>query len=174
MSGCGAIKPTVHSNFDQSVNFDQYKTFAFFKKLDTDTRYESLFSQYLKKATTDEMTKRGFVLSENKPDLLINFHKTNVKKQDIQQIPIVGYGGYYRYHGSLYYDDWPRYRTFVSDYQQVTLKIDVVDRQQNKVIWQGSAVGREDEDKLDNLQQPVQKVVADIFQRFPVAIDFGK
>jgi len=173
LSSCSAVQPTIHSNLNPAVDIKQYKTFGFFQPLDTDTRYESLFSQYLKAATVDEMTKRGFVFSKDKPDLLINFHNTKIKKQDIQQIPIIGYGGFSNFYGPYYYD-WPVDRTFINNYQQNILKIDVVDRQKNKVIWQGVAIKREYSDNVDNLQGTVPKIVANIFQQFPVAIDISK
>jgi hypothetical protein len=92
-SAC-SVNPTIRTTFNQTVDFNQYKTFGFFQPLNTDSRYESLTSQYLKQATVVEMTRRGFVLSKNTPDLLINFHRDIRSKQQINEIPITGHGGY--------------------------------------------------------------------------------
>jgi hypothetical protein len=167
-SAC-SVNPTIRTTFNQAVDLNQYKTFGFFQPLDTDSRYESLTSQYLKQATVVEMTRRGFVLSKNTPDLLINFHRDIRSKQQINEIPITGYSGYHQYRGHLSYDSWLSYRTYIDNYQEGKLKIDIVDRQSNKVIWQGEAVGRLSEAQQNNLQVTLQKAVSQMFSQFPIS-----
>lgn len=166
-AGC-SVNPTVHSTFNQSTNFNQYKTFGFFQPLDTDSRYESLTSQYLKQATVTEMTQRGFVLSNNNPDLLINFQRGIQDKQEIYDIPVSGYMGYNDYWNRGYYGSLAGFRTQVDNYQEGKLNIDIVDRQTNKVIWQGNAVERIDSQQLQNLQSSLQKTVSQVFKQFPI------
>lgn len=163
-----SVSPTIRSNFNQAADFSQYKTFGFFQPLDTDTRYESLTSQYLKQATVVQMTRRGFILSKNKPDLLINFRREIQNKQHIDEIPITGYGGYHQYRGNVYYDSWVGYRPYVNNYQESKLTIDLVDSKSNKVIWQGEAVGRVNEEQRANLQATLQKTVSQMFAQFPI------
>lgn len=165
-SAC-SVAPKIHSNISPEVDFSRYKTFGYFKPLDTDKRYESLLSQFLKQATTAEMTRRGFTYTDKNPDLLINFHTNIVNKQKIHQTPVSM--GYYDYRYNFYYGVWPGYQVHVDDYQEGTLNIDIVDRKQNKMIWEGIAIGRITQDKLDNLQQTIQSTVSEIFTRFPVA-----
>lgn len=160
-----SVNPTIHSNYNQTVDFSQYKTFDFFKPLDTDTRYESLTSQYLKQATMAEMTQRGFVLNNNKPDLLINFHRDTQDKQQINEVPIPG--GFYQYQGRFYSDPWVSYRPYVDNYQEGKLNIDLVDSQSNKVVWQAEAVERISERKPNTLQGSLQKIVSQMFRQFP-------
>lgn len=163
--------PTVRSTYSQTVDFSHYKTFGFFDPLDTDTRYESLNSQYLKQATVAEMTQRGFVLSKEQPDLLINFHSQTEDKQTLHQFPSPTYrAAYYGYRGQFYYDTWVNYQTFIDDYQEGTLTIDLVDTQLKKMIWQGVAIDRVTEDKLKNLQATLQHTVSEIFRQFPVSV----
>jgi len=167
ISACSGVNPSIRSNSNPTVEFNQYKTFGFFEKLDTDQRYESLVSQYLKTATTKEMTQRGFILSNDKPDLLINFHSNVESKQYIEQYPVSVTGDYYNYRRGLYYDEWVGYRTFVNNYKEGTLNIDIVDRQQNKMVWEGIAIGQLTEENQKNLQSTLQKTVSDIFAQFP-------
>jgi len=164
--------PTIRTNVNRSVNFHQYKSFGFFEELDTDKRYQSLVSQYLKEVTIQEMTTRGFVLVADNPDLLINFHTNVENKQVIRQTPSTsyggGYGGYYGYRRSFYYDPLPSYDTYVDNYQEGTLNIDIVDRVQNKMIWEGVAEGRLSQETLTNLQPALHRVVGEIFAEFPI------
>ena len=115
------------------------------------------------------MTQRGFVLSNHKPDLLINFHRDIQNKQYIDEIPITGYGGYRQYRGRLYYDSWVSYRPYVENYQEGKLTIDLVDSQTNKVVWQGEAVQRVNEEQLNNQQSALQKTVSHMFAQFPAS-----
>ena len=163
------VSPTIHSSYNQAIDFNQYKTFGFFQPLDTDSRYESLTSQYLKQATIIEMTRRGFVLSKNKPDLLINFHRYIESKQHLDEIPVTGYGGYHEYRGHVYYDYGMSYRTYIDNYQEGKLNIDIVDSRSNKVIWQAEAVGRVSDEQRDNLQATLQKTVSQMFTQFPIS-----
>lgn len=165
-----SVSPTIRSNYNQAIDFNQYKTFGFFQPLDTDSRYESLTSQYLKQATVIEMTRRGFVLSKNKPDLLINFHRYIENKQYINEIPVTGYGGYHEYRGHVYYDYGMSYRTYIDNYQEGRLSIDIVDSRSNRVIWQAEAVGRVSNQERDNLQATLQKTVSQMFTQFPISI----
>jgi hypothetical protein len=63
-----------------------------------------------------------------------------------------------QYRGHLSYDSWLSYRTY----------IDIVDRQSNKVIWQGEVVGRLSEEQQQNLQVTLQKTVSQMFSQFPL------
>lgn len=163
------VSPTIRSSYNQTIDFKQFKTFGFFEPLDTDSRYESLTSQYLKQATVTEMRQRGFVLSKNKPDLLINFHRDIKSRQQINEIPMTTYGGYREYRGHLYYDSWVGYRTYIDNYQEGKLNIDIVDSRTNKVIWQGEAVGRVSNEQENNLQATLQKTVSHMFSQFPIS-----
>ncbi len=164
ISSCTSVSPTIRANINQSANFNQYKTFGFFEKLDTDYNYESLVSQYLKEATKTEMTKRGYVFTDTNPDLLINFHNNIEDKQRVYQVP----APYYSYRGRAYYDTWDGYDAYVDNYTEGTLNIDIVDRKQNKMVWEGIAIGRLSEEDLNNLQPTLQKTVAEIFSKFPL------
>lgn len=167
-TACAPIGPTVRSNSNSSIELSQFKTFGFFEQLDTDYRYESLISQFLKEATITEMTNRGFVLTEDNPDLLINFHRNIEDKQDVIQSPALGHRGYYTDRGRVYYNDWIGYETYIYDYEEGTVSIDIVDRQQNKMVWEGVAIGRLTEENMKNLQNTLQKTVSEIFAQFPI------
>ncbi len=161
------VSPTIRSNYNQTIDFSHYKTFGFFEKLDTDTRYESLTSQYLKEATVNQMTQRGFVLTNDKPDLLINFRHNIQDKQYIDEMPITGYGGLSQSRSHYYYGSWVGYRPYVDNYKEGKLTIDLVDKKSNKVVWQGEAVGRVNEEQQSNLKVSLHKTVSQMFAKFP-------
>jgi len=169
ISACSGVDTTIRSNSNQSISLSQYSTFGFFQPLDTDVTYETLISQYLKKATINEMSNRGFVLNNENPDLLINFHSNVENKQYVHQMPASNRGGYYSYRGRAYYDAWLGYDTYVENYTEGTVNIDIVDRKQNKMVWEGIAVGRLSEKKQQDMESTLQQIVTDIFTVFPIS-----
>jgi len=174
VSSC-ASTPNIYSDFNASVNFQSYKSFGFFEKLDTDHRYESLVSQYLKDATIAEMTKRGFIFTEHNSDLLINFHTNVEQKQRVHEIPIVDRAGYYAYRSHRsYYDVWPSYEIYIENYEEGTLNIDMVERKSNAMVWEGIAVGRLSKEKKQNIQSTIEKAVIEIYSQFPISVPMEK
>lgn len=164
LQGC-ASRPTIRSEYDHTADFARYHTFGFFKKLATDNGYESLTTKYLKAAVTRQMEALGYRYSETDPDLLANF---NIKLKDKQTIRTTGYpAGYYGYRWG-YYGAWGGYNdTYVYEYTEGTLNIDLVDRARKQMVWEGVAVGRVRQKDIDNQQQVIDKVVAEIFTKFP-------
>lgn len=166
VGGCGASKPLIRSDFDHAADFKLYHSFGFFEKLATEDRYESLTTQYLKAAVTREMESRGYELVEKDANLLINF---NIKLKDKQQVRTSAYpAGYYGYRWG-YYGAWGGYNydTYVYDYTEGTLNIDMVDRVRKQMVWEGVAIGKVRKKDFDNAEKVIDSTVALIFQKFP-------
>jgi len=169
--------PQIRVLADPDADLTQYRSFAYYDPLGTDeAQYSSLISQYLKTATSRELRARGFVYSEDAPDLLINFSASLEERMRVTQTPttaMIGLrsswtAGYYGYRRGLY-DEFPLYRTDVRPYKEGTLNIDIVDAANKRLVWEGIAVGSVSERTLDNVQPAVDEAVELIFKRFPVA-----
>ncbi len=160
-----SVSPVIHTTASPDLDLSQYRTFGYIQPLDTDKRYESLLSQFLKQATSSALIQRGFVYDPETPDLLINFGYHVIDKQQVEQIPVTL--GYVNHYNDVYYGAWPTYRLFVDDYQQGILSIDLVDRKRNTMIWQGIATQRLTARQRDQRQVTIQRAVHDIFQHFP-------
>ena len=66
---CSSIR--VFSDFDNSVNFDNYKSFAFFKPGIEEVEISDLDKRRILKSIEQSLEEKNLVLSSN-PDLLIN------------------------------------------------------------------------------------------------------
>jgi len=163
-----ASAPDIKTDYNRSVNFDAYRSFGFVKNPGTDRQgYESLTTQYLKGAVQREMTSRGYQYDAQSPDLLVNFNARMQEKVQVTPAP-PPMMGYYGYRGGLY-APWPGYG-FSSDvytYTEGTLNIDLVDRKAMKLVWEGVAVGSVDTRNQSDIQQRIEKVVSQIFARYP-------
>jgi len=162
--GACASTPNTYSNVDINADFGQYKTFGFFETLATDrSGYETSESRYLKNAVTREMRLRN-IQPADQPDLMVNFFINTNEKIRSRQTPTAG--GYYGYRGS--YGAWGGYETRIDQYTEGTLNIDVVDPRTQKLVWEGTIVGRITDEVLNNIEAVIDEAVKEIFKQFPV------
>jgi len=167
IAGCAATQRVVRSDHDPSADFARFKTYGFFAKLGTDEVYTTLLTKYLKEAVSREMDRRGYRYAEE-PDLLVNFHAKVKEKQQVVSSPAYGHYGYYGYRWG-YYAPWGGYGydTYVKEYTEGTLNIDLVDRSDMQMVWEGVAIGRVTEEDYANLKRTVDEAVAAIFEKYP-------
>lgn len=173
ITACGSTTK-IHSDYDRSVDFSQYKTYGYYSPMGIENpNYSSLLGQMFRDAIDVQMKQRGYVKSDN-PDVLFN---VSARMQDKTRVTTTsspgmygGYaGGYYGYRGGLY-DPWGGYgygtSTHVSQYTEGTVNIDMVDPRLKRMLWEGVAIGRVN-DKNDNLREDVMTGVAEMFEGYP-------
>lgn len=156
--------PTIRSNVDPAADFSHYKTYEFLAKGESGKPgYQSFAAQYLSAAIARELESRGFKQQDN-ADVLVNFHVQSKDKVEVTQSP----SGYYGYRGGMYgWGAGVNTTTYVDSYTEGTLNIDVVDRAEHRLLWEGIAVGRISERTQKNLQATIDAVVKQVFERFP-------
>ena len=128
--------------------------------------YSSLTAQRIEAAVSREMEARGYVLSAD-PDLLVNFTVTLRNVQKVSTVPSAGPPAYrYRYGA---YGGWPTYsyETWVREYEEGTLLIDLVDARRQQLVWEAAGTGRVTKAKLDNIEVTINEAVAALFERYP-------
>lgn len=168
-----ATQPNTYSNADPGADFGQYKTYAFFDSLSTDkAQYESLVSNFLKVAVTQEFDKRGLVYDAENPQIRVNFFINTEEK--IKSTTVPSMRGYYSYRDP-FYDPWldyggygGGYETRIDQYTEGTLSIDVVDAATKKLVWEGAIFGRVREKDIRNLEKTVDDAVAAVMKNFPI------
>ena len=163
--------PTIKSDYDPSVDFSQYKTYNFFKPMGIENpNYSSLLGQMFRQAISKEMEARGYTLSPD-PDLLMNVSAQLEDKTKVTTYSDPYYGGYYGYRAG-FYDPWYGYgggtRTHVSQYTEGTVNIDMVDANQKRMVWEGVAIGRVNEDQSnEEVRAAINAGVAEMFANYP-------
>ena len=167
LAACSSA-PTIRSERDAGAEFSRYATFGFFETVGTDRAgYETLVTQALKAATRREMEARGYRYADGGADLLVNFNAQLADKVDIvpPPPPPVPASEYYGYRS---YVTWRDYGVIVDQYQEGTLNIDVVDARQQRLIWEGVAIGRVTEKVQRNRAQAIDRAVTEIFRSYPL------
>jgi len=171
LSSC-ASTPDIRHDTSPTANFHAYKSFGYLSPLSTDkSGYQSVFTQHLKDATRRAMESKGYVYSEQSPDLLLNFYANVQDKQDIVSTPgptYVGGGGYYGYRRG-YYSTFDTASIQTVNYKQGSLTIDVVDAKQKTLAWTATAEGRVSSDAQKNPGPAIDALVTNMMTPFPVA-----
>lgn len=168
LTGC-ASGPDVRADYDKAADFGRYRTYGFVAQAGTDTgEFRSLATQMLQKAASREMETRGYTPADN-PDLVINFKGKLEEKTDIESVPAPYYGpgwGYRGWYGAPY-GGWGATQTYTRRYNVGTLIIDIVDREQRQVVFQGATEGIVTEKMLENREQTISQAVAKVFSGYP-------
>src|SRR5690606_21146969 len=95
VASCSSVQ--VATDYDNTVNFDQFKTYAFMKDGIDKMEISDLDKKRILKAIEEEMTAKGYTKSDS-PDLLINLF--TYSKQ------VVNVNTYYGGWGYGYYRPW--------------------------------------------------------------------
>ena len=169
LAACAAPQPEVRSDFDRSADFSQFRTYNI---MDTAGQrpgggYETLVGQKIRAAVEREMEARGYVKDPD-PDLLVNFSLTVQSVQKVTQVPSQTAPRAYYYRGG-YYRTWNTYSydTWVREYDEGTLLIDIVDARRQQLVWEAAGTGRLQQDLTEDIENRANRAVALLFERYP-------
>ncbi len=168
MAGC-ASGPDVRGDFDPAADFGRFKTFGFVAQAGTDTAdARSITTTMLQNAATREMQARGYVRAEN-PDLVINFQGRLEERVDIQSTPAPSFGPTWGYRGwaGAPRSGWGGTEVTTRRWNVGTLVMDIVDREQRQVVFQGNLQTTVSNEMLRNREQSINTLVTDLFSEFP-------
>ncbi len=173
LSSCSSIQ--VLSDYDKEVNFNRYKSFAFYKTGIDKAMISDLDKKRILKAIEAEMNTRGFVKSEN-PDILVSIFTKESEQVDVYNNNF-GWGGYGWGWGGFGPGLWgggfgPGWGwgggNAVSTRTQGSLYIDLIDAKKKELVWQGKGVGTLANTKnIEKKEARIKEFVADILEQYP-------
>ncbi|WP_282111260.1 DUF4136 domain-containing protein [Shewanella algicola] len=138
LSACSTLKSS--SDFDPSVAFEQYKSYAWIEKKNDDAVYQldGLMDQRVRSAIETQLSQKGISkVDKQNADLLVNYITKVDKKINIDTFN--SHFGYNPYYG-------PRWglagsmqtETVVREYEVGTMIVDLVDNKTGKLVWRGT------------------------------------
>jgi len=159
--GCSSV--SVTSDYDTSVNFNDYKTFYVYSGILKDSKLESapLVKKRVLEAAASELQKKGLTLTDSsKADFTVFALATTAEKMNVNTY---GYG--YGYGWGPY----PYGRNIdVSYYTQGSLILDFVDDKKDQLIWRGIGTAvLEDRGTPQEREQYINDAVAKILDQYP-------
>lgn len=159
-TSCSSVK--VASDYDKNANFNQYKTFAFYKTGIDKAEISDLDKRRILRAIENEMLSKGFTKSEN-PDLLVSIFTKSRERVNVNNN--FGYG--YGWGWSPWY--WGPNYTTVSTSTEGVLYIDLIDNSKKELVWQGMGTGYLSQ-KIDKKEERIKEFVFKIMEKYPPGI----
>jgi hypothetical protein len=169
IASCSSVK--VSYDIDKSADFTKFKTYGYTEDA-LKLPVQELNRNRVFSAIDRELAARGLSKSDN-PDVLIDLHvRTEQKTEATATTTGTGmYGGYYGgYYGRYGYGGGFSTTTIdYNNYIEGTLFIDVVDKAQEKIVWQGRGTKTVDEDASpEKRDKNINEGIKSIFATYPV------
>lgn len=164
----------VVADYDRQVNFDSYKSYAFYKTGIDQVQVSDLDKRRILKAIEYEMSQRGFQKSKD-PDILVSIFTDEKERVNVyQNYPWGwGWGGWGPYWGGYWGGYWgPGYwGPAVSSYTEGALYIDLIDAKSKQLVWQGKGVGSLSRYKdVEKKERRIREFVYEIMRKYPPEI----
>jgi Domain of unknown function (DUF4136) len=148
------------TDYDHSVNFNKYQTFAWKTDKNNDAIVaNSIVLSRIQDAATMQLTVRGMSENDQDPDLYLIPHVTARNVQYVDYFPGAGW------------NDWGwnawNWNGTVFSYVEGTIILDMVDARTNELVWR--SISTKSGDDLIDVQKAkkVNKMMADAFKHFP-------
>jgi hypothetical protein len=175
-AGC-ASSPRISTSSAPGVDLGAFQTFGFYQDLSTDRAgYHSLISQQLMFSARREMEVRGFrfVTDPAEADLLINFYAHVSEQVRVRSTPDPWMNQtFWNYRRGMYrpwpgHRGWPSHSFTVDQFSEGRLSVDVIDRAQQMLVWEGVSSKRLTQRTLNDLGPALDSAVHQLFGQFPV------
>ncbi len=176
-TSCVSVK--VASDYDKSTNFNEFKTYAFYKKGIEKADISDLDKRRILKALEKELAAKGFIKSEN-PDVLVNIFTKSSNKVNVRNTNNFGWGGWGPWglwgpwgFGAWGWGAWGPWGAGADDYQitqsvQGTLFIDLIDAKKRELAWQGVGTGSfRPAQNVEKKEERLNDFVSEIMASYP-------
>ena len=166
-SGCTtASRVGVTNDFDHSVNFRAYKTWAWYPQQPRDAEsgpakgYESFLDKRIRNAVAAEMTRKGLTEVDKAPDIYVAYSARVEEKQQVS--PYYNGMGYPYGYG---YGSYGRNYSPVTQYKAGTVVIDVIDARRKELAWRGTGQAQVNQNTIDEVES--NRIVNGILSTYP-------
>lgn len=159
-TSCSSVK--VAADYDKAVDFNNYKTFAFFKSGIDKAEINDIDKRRILRAIESELLAKGYTISE-KPDLLVSIFTKSNQRVDVYNnnwgVGAWGWGG-------------PRWgwgwniQPTVSTSTQGVLYVDLIDANKKELVWQGQGTGYLSKN-VDKKEERIKAFVTKIMEKYP-------
>jgi len=156
----------VFTTADKTVDFSSYKTFDFYEITEQQLPLKEVNRRRLAMAIELELGYKGIKRSVNDPDLLVNLYSAmNRREVTGGNTGGVGYYGAAMPYGAGVGISVSPPSSFSTTYTRGTVKVDLVDRQENRLVVRGIATI--DARENDNAVRMINYTVKDVFKDIP-------
>ena len=180
ITSCSSVR--VATDFDKETEFEDYKTFAFYKTGIDKAEISDLDKRRILRAIETELLAKGYTKSEN-PDMLVSIFTKAQTRVDVYQNNWgwggfggwgwggfgwggLGWGGFGPGWGWGGFGGWGMNQPMVSTSNEGTLFIDLIDAEKKELVWQGSGAGNLP-DKMEKKEEKIKEFVNKMLENYP-------
>jgi hypothetical protein len=165
---------TAHIEKDDTVNFNDYKTYAWIDK--DKEKVKNIAEEKIKDVVNAELSKTaGWQQVDDNPDVLLSYDVLIEKSIQQKNDPVYSrpftrtfYNPYTRRFFNVYYPSrFVGYDNYDIPVQEGTVSISMIDGRSNKTVWQGWTTNEIDSRQIKSKE--VQAAVRSIFRKFDLA-----
>ncbi len=179
MSSCTSVR--VLADYDKEANFNNFKTYAFYKTGIDKAEISDLDKKRILHAIDAEMSARGFVKS-NDPDILVSIFTKEREQVDVYNNFGWGWGAGWGWGWGWSPWAWgPGWGgagwggSNVSTRTEGSLYIDLIDARNKQLVWQGRGVGSLNNIRnIDKKEKRIKEFVNEILQAYPPIAEVTK
>jgi len=153
----------VLADYNENVDFKNYKTFAFYKPGIDKSDISDLDKKRILRAISSELKAKGFTKSEN-PDMLVSIFTKSREKVNVNQNNF-GYG--FGWGWNPWMMNGMQNNMSISQYSEGTLFIDFIDRKKKELIWQGVGTGALRMQSREKKELRIKEFVNEILAKYP-------
>lgn len=176
LTSCSSVR--VASDYDKGTEFNDYKTFAFFKPGIDKAEISDLDKRRILRAVEAELMAKGMTKSEN-PDMLVSIFTKSNQRVDVYNNAF-GFGGF----GPFGFGGFGRFGAFgpygfggfggfggnqVSTSTEGILFIDFIDAKKKQLVWQGSGTGYLVTRNREKKEKRINEFVSEMMTAYPPA-----
>jgi hypothetical protein len=175
LTSCSSVK--VAADYDKKVDFNTYKTFAFFKTGIDKAEISDLDKRRILRAIEAELFAKGLIKSEN-PDMLVSIFTKSQQRVDIYNNNWGnggwgwggwGWGGFGPGWGGFGPGFGWNNQPLVSTTNEGTLFIDFIDANKKELVWQGSGTGYLPS-KMEKKDERIKEFVSKMMEKYPPGV----
>lgn len=161
LASCSSVR--VISDYDQKADFNNYKSYAFYKTGIDKAQISDLDKKRILRAIEAEMSSRGFVKSDN-PDMLISIFTKERERVEVYNNNFGwGWGPAWAWGPG-----WGWGGNNVSTSTEGSLYIDVIDANKKELVWQGRGIGTlNNTNNIEKKEQRIKEFVSQILEKYP-------
>lgn len=164
ITSCSSVR--VATDYDTKADFNNYKTFAFYKPGIDKAPISDLDKKRIMRAIEANLLAKGMQKSSN-PDVLISlFTKSRERININDNNAALGWGWGYGWG----WNPWMwggAGRLNVNQYTEGTLFIDIIDANKKELVWQGIGSGALSMRSTKKREERIKKFVTDILSKYP-------
>jgi len=169
LNSCATVR--VVTDYDQQIDFNTYKSYAFYKTGIDKAQLSDLDKKRILRAIEFEMDAKGFIKSEN-PDILVSIFTKEQERVDVYNNNF-GWGGAWGWG----YNPWAWGSGFGWGGNQVTtrtqgsLYIDLIATKNKELVWQGKGEGVLSSTRnIEKKEKRIKEFVSEILAKYPPEI----